>query len=125
MNGYDSFSWTLGMSTLTLENEPLAAGVTLSAEALTVHLADGRSLLVPLAWYPRLAHATGAERGNWILLVVPGPHAKARLRLPGLPCAPGRHVETDAGQAEDVADAAEHVAQPGTTLVLQQLRAQR
>ncbi len=56
------------MSTLTLENEPLAAGVTLSAESITVNLADGRSLSVPLAWYPRLAHATDAERGNWILL---------------------------------------------------------
>jgi hypothetical protein len=33
-----------------------------------VGLADGRPLLVPLAWYPRLAHATADERRHWQLL---------------------------------------------------------
>lgn len=56
------------MSTLTLEHEPLAAEVTFSGQMLTVGLADGRSLAVPLAWYPRLAQATEQERGNWQLL---------------------------------------------------------
>lgn len=28
-------------------------------------LADGRSIVVPIAWYPRLASATEAERNNW------------------------------------------------------------
>ncbi|MFY7921002.1 MAG: DUF2442 domain-containing protein, partial [Gemmatimonas sp.] len=31
-------------------------------------LADGRSIAVPLAWYPRLAHGTPAERSNWRLI---------------------------------------------------------
>ncbi|MFO7903592.1 MAG: DUF2442 domain-containing protein [Planctomycetota bacterium] len=35
---------------------------------LTVGLADGRSLSVPLEWYPRLARATQRERCNWRLL---------------------------------------------------------
>jgi hypothetical protein len=57
-----------GMNTLTLEHEPLAATVTVSGENLTVGLADGRSLSVPLEWYPRLARATETERCNWRLL---------------------------------------------------------
>ncbi len=56
------------MSTLTLEQEPLAVDLTLTGDSLTVDLADGRSLSVPLAWYPRLAQATEAERANWHLL---------------------------------------------------------
>ena len=56
------------MSTLTLEHEPLAAAVTFSGNMLTVGLTDGRCLSVPIEWYPRLAHATELERGNWQLL---------------------------------------------------------
>ena len=56
------------MSTLTLEHEPLAADVAFLGENLTVGLADGRSLSVPLEWYPRLARATETERCNWRLL---------------------------------------------------------
>ncbi|OHB81074.1 MAG: hypothetical protein A2W31_02870 [Planctomycetes bacterium RBG_16_64_10] len=56
------------MSTLTLEHEPLAAEVSFSGQMLTVGLVDGRSLAVPLEWYPRLAQATDQERGNWHLL---------------------------------------------------------
>lgn len=56
------------MSTLTLEQEPLAVDLTLTGDSLTVQLADGRFLSVPLAWYPRLAQATEAERANWHLL---------------------------------------------------------
>ena len=36
-----------------------------SDNALVVSLADGRSLSAPLAWYPRLLHATPAERDTW------------------------------------------------------------
>ena len=32
---------------------------------LSVDLMDGRTITVPLAWYPRLLHASAAERGNW------------------------------------------------------------
>lgn len=46
----------------------LATQVQLSADTLTVDLADGRTIAVPLAWYPRLSHATAEERGNWRLI---------------------------------------------------------
>jgi len=35
---------------------------------LSVHLADGRQLLLPLEWYPRLKHGSPAERNNWRLI---------------------------------------------------------
>ena len=56
------------MSTLVLEAEPTAVAVQVSDEWLTVDLMDGRTLRVPLTWYPRLVHATGAERARWQLL---------------------------------------------------------
>jgi hypothetical protein len=39
--------------------------VVLTDDAITVDLADGRTVSTPIAWYPRLAHATAAERSNW------------------------------------------------------------
>jgi hypothetical protein len=39
--------------------------VSVTDDALIVELADGRTLSVPLAWYPRLLHATPAERAQW------------------------------------------------------------
>ncbi|MFB2978634.1 DUF2442 domain-containing protein [Microseira sp. BLCC-F43] len=49
------------MTTLILETEPLATNVTVTDDKLIVDLADGRSLIVPLAWYPRLWHASIEE----------------------------------------------------------------
>ncbi len=43
----------------------VARDVHVADGALVVDLADGRTLSVPLAWYPRLAHATSTERANW------------------------------------------------------------
>lgn len=34
-------------------------------QALSVDLMDGRTITVPLAWYPRLLHATPEQRRNW------------------------------------------------------------
>jgi hypothetical protein len=48
--------------------EVSARSVTLNDEALTVDLADGRTITAPLAWFPRLAHGTAAERANWRLI---------------------------------------------------------
>ena len=39
------------------------AGIT--EDELTVHLADGRTISVPILWFPRLAYATPAERENF------------------------------------------------------------
>jgi hypothetical protein len=41
------------------------AGVRVSADVLTVDLADGRTISAPLAWFPRLRDATPAQRANW------------------------------------------------------------
>lgn len=54
------------MTTSPIEHRPAAAkAVHISADTLTVDLSDGRSIAVPIEWYPRLANATAAERGNW------------------------------------------------------------
>jgi hypothetical protein len=45
-----------------------ALKVDLTDDTLTVELADGRTVSVPLVWYPRLAHGTPRERGNWRLI---------------------------------------------------------
>lgn len=50
-------------------NEIIAAvKVHVSEEELTVGLADGRTVSAPLSWYPRLVHATPAERSGWQLV---------------------------------------------------------
>lgn len=57
------------MSFSTIEGpEAQATGVTVSVDTLTVELADGRTIAVPLAWYPRLVHATAKERVTWRLI---------------------------------------------------------
>jgi len=48
--------------------EALATHVKVSEDTLSVELADGRTIAAPLAWYPRLAHATAAERNAWRLI---------------------------------------------------------
>lgn len=56
------------MSSSTTETTAARAqDVTITEETLTVELFDGRSISVPLAWFPRLAHATTEERSNWSL----------------------------------------------------------
>lgn len=57
-----------GMTTLVLEREPIAVAVEVTDEQLIVCLTDGRMITVPLEWYPRLAHATLAERNHYELL---------------------------------------------------------
>ena len=56
------------MSTLVLEIEPIAVKVNVTEDDLTVNFSDGRRILVPLAWYPRLLYASAVERQNWQLL---------------------------------------------------------
>ncbi len=57
------------MSTSTTEiYPPLAARVSIDADALEVALDDGRTITVPLAWYPRLLHALPAELANYRLI---------------------------------------------------------
>ena len=57
------------MTTSTIEIQiPKAEDVSVSQDALRVKLSDGRAISVPLAWYPRLVHATPEERNNWQLI---------------------------------------------------------
>src|SRR5690348_2179932 len=48
--------------------EALATHVEVSEDTLSVELTDGRTIAAPLAWYPRLAHASAEERSSWRLL---------------------------------------------------------
>src|SRR3954447_11108128 len=48
--------------------EALATQVEVTEDTLSVELTDGRTIAAPLAWYPRLAHASSEERGSWRLL---------------------------------------------------------
>jgi hypothetical protein len=48
--------------------KPLVAKVAVKGDKLLVDLVDGRSLSIPIAWYPRLLHGSRAERRNWCLL---------------------------------------------------------
>ena len=67
--GAGASCWTDGMTTSTTESRSVfATSVTVTDEGLTVDLSDGRSLTVPLAWYPRLLHASAEERGSWRLI---------------------------------------------------------
>ena len=50
------------MSSLAAEREPRARSVGVNEESLTVDLIDGRTLIVPLVWFPRLWHGTAEER---------------------------------------------------------------
>ena len=45
-----------------------AFDVIVTDESLTVELSDGRTISVPLAWYPRLTHATPEDRNRWRLI---------------------------------------------------------
>ena len=56
------------MTTLTLQTEPIAVDVTVSATVLRVTLDDGRELSVPVEWFPRLRDASEADRANWRLI---------------------------------------------------------
>lgn len=51
------------MSSLVVEAK--AQDVQVTDDCLSVDLNDGRTISVPLAWYPRLLHGTKGERDNW------------------------------------------------------------
>jgi Protein of unknown function (DUF2442) len=49
-------------------SDPRAVNCSCDDDDLSVDLADGRRITVPLAWFPRLLHATAEQRGSWELL---------------------------------------------------------
>ena len=56
------------MTTLVLEQDPVAERIEFEDDRLVIHLVDARAVSVPLDWFPRLLHATLDERRNWQLL---------------------------------------------------------
>jgi len=56
MNGTASVVVTLSLPRIT--------SVSVTDDTLSVDLEDGRTIAVPIGWYPRLAHGTSAERTN-------------------------------------------------------------
>jgi hypothetical protein len=57
------------MTTLAIELRMVfAQNVKVSDDALIVDLSDGRTVSVPLAWFPRLLHGTLEERNKWRLI---------------------------------------------------------
>src|ERR1700681_2503541 len=53
------------MSILALTADERVADVKFVKDTLSVALRDGRTIIVPLTWYPRLLHASKTERKNW------------------------------------------------------------
>ena len=53
------------MTTLAVAADERVRCVNVTEDTLTVALMDGRSISVPLAWYPRLLHAEDQQRRNW------------------------------------------------------------
>jgi len=56
------------MSSSVVEASARAMAVEVTEDDLVVSLVDGRKIVVPLAWFPRLLHATEAQRNCWELL---------------------------------------------------------
>jgi hypothetical protein len=56
------------MSSFAVETNPRAVEISVTADELVVHLADGRTVTVPLVWFPRLLHASANERSDFRLI---------------------------------------------------------
>ena len=72
---------------ISLAPETIApVDVQVTEDSLSVELADGRNISVPLGWYPRLAHATPAERADWKLIGsgIHGPAVDEDVSIAGL-----------------------------------------
>jgi hypothetical protein len=53
------------MNTLALK--PLAKSITFDSDTMSVLMVDGRTLTVPLAYFPRLLHASPEQRSHYII----------------------------------------------------------
>ncbi len=76
------------MSTSKTSPEPRAIGVKVAESEHSVDLADGRRIIVPLLWFPRLLKATEPQRRNWGLVGegtgIHWPDVDEDLRVAGL-----------------------------------------
>lgn len=55
------------MGILALRADERIQDVHITADTLSVDLMDGHTISVPLAWYPRLLHATKPQRSKWAI----------------------------------------------------------
>jgi hypothetical protein len=53
------------MGILAVAADERVANVSLDEDTLSVRLKNGRTISVPLAWFPRLLHASVQQRNNW------------------------------------------------------------
>ncbi len=77
------------MNSLETEiQEPKAKSIKISDDALSVDLFDGRTIIVPLLWYPRLWHGSNEERNNFELIdegsIIHWPDLDEDLSLSGI-----------------------------------------
>lgn len=76
------------MATLAVEHHPLAHSVSFDTDSLIVSLIDGRTLSVPLAWFPTLSSATARQLQDWEILgdgeVIHWPQLDEDLSVNGL-----------------------------------------
>ncbi|MEI6387973.1 MAG: DUF2442 domain-containing protein [Spirochaetota bacterium] len=56
------------MISSVIERHANAMDCEISQDTISVILGDGRTVSAPLEWFPRLLHATNAERKNWALI---------------------------------------------------------
>ena len=85
------------MGILALTADERVMDVKFTRDTVSVALKDGRTIIVPLAWYPRLFNATAAERKNWQVAGagygIHWPDLDEDLSAEGLLCgAPAPHV---------------------------------
>lgn len=55
------------MSIAAIEVQPRVKNVEFINDMLSIRIEDGRIVLVPLKWYPRLLYATETERNDWCI----------------------------------------------------------
>lgn len=53
------------MGILAIRADERVRDVSFSEDSFTVELMDGRAITTPLAWFPRLLHASSEQRQNW------------------------------------------------------------
>jgi hypothetical protein len=53
------------MGILALTADERVVTVVFASDSFSVSLRDGRTITVPLAWYPRLLHGSAEQRANW------------------------------------------------------------
>ena len=77
----------------TTEARPLAREIEITEDTLVIHVKDGRTLAVPLAWFPRLLDATKAQLVNYEIVgdgeALHWPEVDEDISVPrlfGLPC---------------------------------------